>query len=65
MQRLFVKFAREIASGMEHLSRKRFIHRDLAARNILLSEDLTCKVREIETKEMAIFLLFLILFLDC
>ena len=40
----FLKFCREIASGMNYLSNKAFVHRDLAARNVLVSEDLTCKV---------------------
>ena len=39
-----LKFSRQIASGMAHLSKKAFVHRDLAARNILLDESLTCKV---------------------
>lgn len=43
-QILFLKFAREIAAGMSHLSQKSFVHRDLAARNVLLDESLTCKV---------------------
>jgi len=43
---MFVKFSKDIANGMSYLSKKCFIHRDLAARNILLSDDLTCKVRE-------------------
>ena len=45
--RRFLKFATEIAAGMEHLEAKRITHRDLAARNILLSANLTVKVCEI------------------
>ncbi len=40
----FLRFSKQIASGMNHLASKSFIHRDLAARNILLDETLTCKV---------------------
>jgi len=42
---LLLNFCREIASGMAYLSSKSFIHRDLAARNVLLSAQMTCKVR--------------------
>ena len=44
---LFVKFSKDIASGMSYLSKKSFVHRDLAARNILLTNDLMCKVWEL------------------
>ena len=38
-------YCRQIASGMEYLSKKSFVHRDLAARNILVDDGMTCKVR--------------------
>ena len=37
--------AREVAQGMEHLSKYHFIHRDLACRNVLYSEGM-CKVAD-------------------
>ena len=44
VQIMFLKFAKDIAAGMDYLSQKSFVHRDLAARNILLDKSLTCKV---------------------
>ena len=46
LQLLFLRFAKEIAAGMDYLSKKAFVHRDLAARNVLVNDALTCKVSE-------------------
>ena len=43
---LLLKFAREIAAGMNYLANQGFVHRDLAARNILVTEQDVCKVNE-------------------
>lgn len=43
----YLKFAIEIAMGMEHLQAMGITHRDLAARNILVSADLTLKVNSL------------------
>ena len=39
-----LSFCRQIAAGLDYLSKKHFVHRDLATRNILLSDDYVCKV---------------------
>ncbi|XP_078685990.1 uncharacterized protein LOC144918815 isoform X2 [Branchiostoma floridae x Branchiostoma belcheri] len=38
--------ARQIARGMDHISRSRYIHGDLAARNVLVGEDLKVKISD-------------------
>ncbi len=42
-----LNFCRQIGYGMNYLTNKGFVHRDLAARNILLTKDITCKVKNI------------------
>ncbi|CAB4037807.1 TK kinase [Paramuricea clavata] len=39
-------FARQIATGMKHVSGLSIVHRDLAARNILLGEDKVLKISD-------------------
>jgi serine/threonine protein kinase len=40
-----MQMAREVAQGMDHLSKEHFIHRDLACRNVLYAEGM-CKIAD-------------------
>lgn len=51
-QRL-LKFAKDIASGMEYLVSKQIVHRDLAARNILVGEDECVKISDFGLAQVA------------
>lgn len=41
-----IKFAHQIARGMDYLASRRCIHRDLAARNVLVTDDYVLKIAD-------------------
>ena len=44
--RELLKIALDVARGMSHVAKKKFVHRDLAARNVLLTEGRVAKVAD-------------------
>ncbi|XP_062502675.1 ephrin type-A receptor 4a-like [Corticium candelabrum] len=46
LNKTLLTMCRDMARGMDYLSRKSFVHRDLAVRNILLDKELTCKIAD-------------------